>query len=113
LATLEECEKALQDLAATLASREPSDKRKSLDRTMSCEIRDLGVVFSGRLREGRLDDITQVDAVPAGAQIKLAMKSDELIKLVDGELNMAAAWATGKVKVDASMRDILKLRSIF
>jgi putative sterol carrier protein len=41
------------------------------------------------------------------------MKGDDLVKLVAGELNMAAAWATGRVKVDASVRDIIKLRSIF
>lgn len=114
MATVEECEKALHGLAAALADREPSDKRKSLDRSMTCHIRDLDVVFAGRLHDGLLDGISRVDSVEsAGAQVKLALKADDLLKLVAGELNMAAAWATGRVKVDASVRDIIKLRSIF
>jgi SCP-2 sterol transfer family protein len=114
LATVEQCEQALHDLAARLAERDPSDKRKSLDRSLTCDVRDLGVVFAGQLREGRIENVRQVDSVQSvGAQVKLAMKGDDLVKLVAGELNMAAAWATGRVKVDASMRDIIKLRSIF
>jgi putative sterol carrier protein len=41
------------------------------------------------------------------------MTSDDLLKLVDGELNMASAWASGRVKIDASVFDLLKLRSVF
>ena len=100
--------------AARLAAREPSDSRSSLDRSLACVIRDLDVVFAGRLREGRLDDIHRL---PPGdrphAQVKLTMTSDDLLRLVDGELNMAGAWAKGKVKVDAGIRDLVKLRSFF
>jgi predicted lipid carrier protein YhbT len=111
LATVEECEKALHELAAQLADRDPADAKTTLERTISCHIRDLDVTWSGRLTEGRLDDIQQVGAPEA--QVKLSMKSDDLLKLVAGQLNMAAAWATGRVKVDASVRDVMRLRSIF
>jgi putative sterol carrier protein len=40
------------------------------------------------------------------------MTSDDLLALVDGRLKMASAWATGRVKIDAGIRDLLKLRSI-
>jgi putative sterol carrier protein len=113
VATVEECEKALHDLASRLDDKDPSDTRRALDRTLSCELTDLGVRFAGRLHDGRLDDVHQIAADDRSAQVKLGMKSDDLIKLVAGDLNLAAAWATGRVKVDASMRDILRLRSIF
>lgn len=111
MATVEECEKALNDLAARLAARDPSSNRSTLDRTISCHIRDLGLTWAGRLRDGRLEDITPVSSTDA--QVKLNMKSEDLLTLVAGDLNMAAAWATGRVKVDASVRDIMRLRSIF
>jgi len=111
LATVEECEKALHELAARLAARDPASNRSPLDRTMSCHVRDLDMTWAGRLRDGHLDDIHQVSV--ADAQVKLSMNSEDLLTLVAGELNIAAAWATGRVKVDASVRDIMRLRSIF
>ena len=114
LATVEECEHALHGLAARLADRDGSEHRHALDRSLSCTLRDLGVTFTGRLHDGELADINQLDAgEKADAQIKLTMSSDDLLKLVAGELHLASAWAKGHVKVDASIRDVLRLRSIF
>jgi putative sterol carrier protein len=41
------------------------------------------------------------------------MTSDDLVALVHGDLKMATAWATGRVKIDAGVRDLVRLRSIF
>ena len=112
MATVEECEQALHQLAARLASANGATKEHTaLDRTLSCAIRDLGVVFAARLKDGELLDIRQVPA--ADAQVRMAMSSDDLLRLVAGELHMASAWATGRVRIDASMRDLLRLRSVF
>jgi hypothetical protein len=45
--------------------------------------------------------------------VKLTMTSDDLLKLVAGELAMGSAWATGRIKIAASIFDLLKLRSVF
>lgn len=112
MATVEECEKAFRDLAARLGTvDEHRRKQVVLDRSLSCTLRDLGVVFAGQLRDGELRDIRQVGT--ADAQIKLTMASDDLLKLTSGELSFAQAWATGKLRVDANVFDLLKLRSIF
>ena len=73
-----------------------------------------GSAFGARLHNGVLNDITQID-VPAAreAQVKLRMTGADLIRLTNGELNFAQAWAKGQVKIDASVFDLLKLRSIF
>lgn len=112
MATVEECERALHDLASMLASADP-DKRKTaaLDRSLSCTLRDLDVVFAGRLRDGELLDIRRVET--ADAQVRLTMTSDDLLELTKGQLNFATAWATGRLRVDANVFDLLKLRSIF
>ena len=111
MATLEECEQALGDLAGRLAANESARRSVSFDRTLTCAIRDLDVVFAGRLKGGELVDIRR--APSKDAQIKLSMNSDDLVALVAGRLKMASAWATGRVKVDASIRDMLRLRSLF
>lgn len=112
MATTAECEQAFRQLAERLADADPSARKKaSFDRTLTCRLTDLDVIFAGRLREGSLTEIRQV--VTRDAQVRMSMTSDDLIKLVAGELNMGSAWATGRVKIDAGVFDLLKLRSIF
>ena len=38
--------------------------------------------------------------------------SDDLIALTDGDLAFAPAWASGRVKLEAGLRDMLRLRSL-
>jgi len=111
VATVEQCEQALHALADKLAGNDPSRRNLGFDRSMTCSIRDLDVVFGGRLTDGRLVDVSR--ATSREAQIRLTMGSDDLIALVEGNLKIASAWATGRVKVEAGVRDLIKLRSIF
>lgn len=112
MASVEECERAFRGLAANLAGADSAARQKaSFDRSLTCSLRDLKVIFAGRLHDGHLLDIQQVDK--ADAQIRLTMSSDDLLGLVAGELSMGSAWATGRIKIDASIFDLLRLRSIF
>jgi putative sterol carrier protein len=112
MATVEECEAAFHDLAAKLATADNGAKKQAaFDRSISCTLRDLDVIFYGRLQDGELIDIHRVTA--PDAQVKLSMTSDDLLQLTAGELNFAAAWVSGAVKVDANIFDLLKLRSAF
>jgi alkyl sulfatase BDS1-like metallo-beta-lactamase superfamily hydrolase len=112
MATVEQCERAFGSLAAKLSSADAATRDKAaLNRSVSCELRDLDVTFGGQLRDGALHDVRQV--AKSDAQIKLAMSSDDLIALTDGQLNLVQAWASGRVKIEASVFDLLKLRSAF
>jgi putative sterol carrier protein len=46
------------------------------------------------------------------ADIRLTMTSDDLIALTEGKLHFGPAWATGRVKLEAGLRDLLRLRKI-
>lgn len=110
MATREECLVALQGLAARLSEVDPDVRRKhTLDRSLSCTISDLDVTFTARLHDGRLEDIRDDGE---SAQIRLHVDSDDLLALVDGRLNFASAWAKGKLRVDASVLDLLRLRTL-
>jgi len=112
MASVEECERAFHDLAAKLSGADQAARKKaSFDRSLTCTLPDLKVIFAGQLRDGQLLDIRQVDE--ADAQVRMTMTSDDLIELVAGELSMGSAWATGRIKIDASVFDLLKLRSVF
>jgi hypothetical protein len=114
MATVEECRAALAQLSLNLARAE-GDLRAAtaLDRSLSCRITDLDVTFVGRLSAGRIQDVTTVPGIPADkAQIRLTMEGDDLVAMVGGELRFARAWGSGRVKVQANLRDVLRLRSL-
>lgn len=111
MATVEECEQALHELAGRLAGNSGSQVRGKLsDRSLTCELRDLKVIYGGRLHEGNLVDIRQVDGTDA--QIKMSMTSDDLLAVTQGSLHLGKAWASGRVKIHASVFDLIKLRSM-
>ena len=83
---------------------------KSLVRTVSLRVPDLDTTFQGTLRSGVLEDVTTEPR--DRAQIRLTINSDDLIQLVDGDLNFASSWARGRVKLEASFGDLLKLRKL-
>lgn len=109
-----ECRSALTRLSENLAAAE-GDVRgaASLDRSLSCHIKDLDVTFTGRLADGRIQVRDTVEGPPREkAEIRLAMTGDDLVALVDGDLNFAKAWGSGRVRLEAGFRDLLKLRSL-
>jgi alkyl sulfatase BDS1-like metallo-beta-lactamase superfamily hydrolase len=112
MATAEESDRAFHVLADRLAAVDPATRKKnSLDRSLSCSLPDIGVVFGAQLKDGLLNDIHQADK--ADGQVKLTLSSDDLVQLVNGDLKFASAWASGRIKIDASVLDLIKMRSIF
>jgi hypothetical protein len=115
MATLEECEQAVAALVDRLADVDPDVRRKyAVERTVACRVPDLDVVFLARFDdEGTISDLQVADtAAKRSAQVKLSASSDDLIALIEGRMGVPTAWATGKLKIDASMLDLLKLRSL-
>ncbi|MFF2354687.1 SCP2 sterol-binding domain-containing protein [Kitasatospora sp. NPDC058115] len=114
MADAEECRQALEQLSRNVA-KATGDVRKAaeLDRSLSCRITDLDLTFTGRLRGGSIEGLREAPGVPAAkADIRLTMSSDDLVALVDGGLNFASAWATGRVRLEAGFRDLLRLRTL-
>lgn len=114
MATIEECRAALEQLSRNMAKAE-GDARvaTTLDRSLSCRITDLDVTFVGRLAGGTITDVVTVPGTPAEkAQIRLTMTGDDLVATVGGELSFAKAWGSGRIRVHASLRDVLRLRSL-
>ena len=111
MATTDQCMTALQGILGKLAANPAAE---GLDRSVSCRLTDLGEVVRGRLSSGSFHDLTVVpdgSGVPK-ADIRLTMASDDLIALTDGRLSFGPAWATGRVKLEAGLRDILRLRKL-
>ncbi|WP_030814757.1 SCP2 sterol-binding domain-containing protein [Streptomyces sp. NRRL S-337] len=114
MATLDQCRAALDRLAQNLSSADGKVRgAAALDRSLSCRITDLDVTFLGRLAQGSIQDVTCVPGPPPDkAEIRLSMTGDDLVALVDGRLNFARAWGSGRVKLEAGLRDLLRLRTL-
>lgn len=116
MATAKQCRAALDRLVDTVDGVDPSARAKHIpQRTVLCQVRDLDVVFTARLDPDGVHDLTQVKVgtdIP-DTDVRLALDSDDLIALADGKEDFVSAWLRGRVHVSASMRDMLRLRSLF
>jgi predicted lipid carrier protein YhbT len=112
MASLDQCRRALHDLVERLAEVDPDLRKKhSVDRTLSCHIPDLDVTFYGSLTEEGLENVSEKPPAEE-AQVRLTVDSDDLLALCQGELPFASAWARGRIRIDASVLDLLRLRSL-
>ncbi|GAB2885329.1 hypothetical protein GCM10027074_62280 [Streptomyces deserti] len=114
MATIEECRAALDKLSDNMQNAE-GDVREAaaLDRSVSCHIKDLDVTFVGRLENGRIVVHDTLEGPPREkAEIRLALTGDDLVALVNGELNFAKAWGSGRVRLEAGLRDVFRLRKL-
>lgn len=110
MASVAECDAALRTLAKRLTDLDPALRSKYVvERTVSCRVPDLETTWSGRLCDGGLVDVTRDDGNKA--QVRLTVSSDDLLALLEGRMAVPTAVATGKVRVQASPFDLLRLSS--
>ena len=97
-----------------LAEPEPKRRKIIVERSVSVFVPDLATVFDMRLTVDGLTDITHrsQDAPAPEPQVRITVGSDDLVGLADGRLDPARAILTRRVKVDASMGDLLRMRKL-
>jgi predicted lipid carrier protein YhbT len=114
VASVQDCERALRSLLDRYAAVDADTRtRHAVDRTISWHVTDLDVVFRVRVADGVMGELQHAAAVSGvdGAQVRLAAASDDLVALACGALSPPAAWASGRLRVEASVLDLLRLRS--
>lgn len=114
MASQQECEQAVQSLVDRVAALDPELRRKhTMDRTLSWRVPDLDLGFLAKLDANGLSGL-DVDAAETttSAQIRLTSTSDDLVALLAGALAAPVAWATGRLKVEASVFDLIRLRTL-
>jgi predicted lipid carrier protein YhbT len=113
MASIEQCREALQALAGRLTEMSPDDRASYFGkRSMSCHVTDLGVTFVTRFTDQGAEPVTEAKPGDPPADIRLTANSDDVISLAATPANIARMWLSGRVKVQASMRDLLALRKL-
>jgi len=113
VASRTECDSAVRLIIDKLAEVDPDLRcRYTVDRSVSCRVSDLGMTYSARLCDDGLCDLSMDGDVASRAQVRLTVASDDLLALVHGRLTVPSAWALGKLRVQASPLDLLKLRTL-
>jgi hypothetical protein len=113
MATAEECRKALESLTARISTMSPDDRAEYLtDRTLSCEIPDLGVTFLTRLEPDGADPVREAGEGDPPAQVRFIANSDVVVSIADDPGSFARAWLTGRLKVQGNVFDLLRLRKL-
>ena len=113
MATAEECRKALESLTALISNLYPDARVNHLvDRTFSCRIPDLNITFITRLGAHGADPVTEADGQAQPAQVRFTANSDVVVSITDDPGSFARAWLNGRLKIEGSIFDLLRLRKL-
>jgi SCP-2 sterol transfer family protein len=108
----EECREALQKLVGRLAELSPSDRENYFgNRSVSLTIPDLGITYVTKLDSGD-EQVREAQPGEPPADIRLTASSDEVVSLSESPMNIARSWVAGRVKIEASMKDLFRLRKL-
>jgi len=113
MATAEECRVALDSLAGRLARLGPEQRTAHLvERDISCEVADLGITFVTRLGPDGAAPVSEQNGTGTRAQVRFTTRSDDLLAIAHDPGMFARAWLTGRIRVEASVFDLLRLRKL-
>ena len=114
MATAEECRTALEALAGRITEVDPAERCRQSWRTAPSAARS-PISASRSSRSSGPDGAGPVTEARPGdppAQVRFTAPSDELLAISGDPKRFARAWLTGRVKVNASICDILRLRKL-
>jgi predicted lipid carrier protein YhbT len=111
VASVEEVEEILARLVARFSEIDPSYRAMLPSRrTIEARCPDLDLVHWAEWRNGELHVL---DEAPNGrADIRISVRSDDLLAMANGDLAFGRAYASNKVRLDASVTDLLRLRAV-
>lgn len=79
-------------------------------RVIEATCTDLGLMYHARWRFGQLGEL--VPGAATRPDIRIHVASTDLVQLADGTLPFRRAWSEQRVRIDASMADLIRLRAV-
>jgi predicted lipid carrier protein YhbT len=113
VASKTEVEKQLQVLLGRLAQNHDSVRSAIPERkVLRCHVTDLDTVWYAVIEAGQVSAPSETPPDDGRVDITLRVGSDDLVDLIEGRRSFLSAFTSGKVKVDASIIDLLRLRAL-
>jgi putative sterol carrier protein len=114
VATKDEVSRAIERLMARLDGNEANVRSAIPGRkVMGCLVLDLDASWYSVIDNGHVSPPTQTPPPGEPVAVLLKVSSDDLIDLVEERTSFMSAFLSGKVRVDASFTDLLRLRTLF
>lgn len=111
MATVDEVEKVLDGLLLRVGELDAGTRSVLPDRrTIEARCPDLELVRYARWHDGVL--IPLDEPPPRRADIRVSVRSDDLVAIASGDLPFGRAYAANRLRLDASMTDLLRLRAL-
>lgn len=114
MASKEEVEARLGELIDKLGQNEEAARAlgRSLPdpRILELHVTDLDLRYWTELSAGRLGALTT--GAHDEAHIRISTSSDDLIEFVEGGASLFSAYVSGRIRIEASFSDLLKLRKL-
>ncbi len=79
-------------------------------RTIEASCPDIGLTRHALWRRGVLELLDEVP--PRRPDIRISVHSDDLLAIASGELPFSRALASNRLRLDASMADLIRLRAV-
>jgi predicted lipid carrier protein YhbT len=111
VATVAEVEAVLADLLARFGQVD-SGTRAVLPnrRTIEARCPDIDLVHYAEWRDGELTVLDQ--APPRRPDIRVTVDSDDLMAIAEGRMSFSRAYTANRIRLEASMTDLLRLRAV-
>jgi putative sterol carrier protein len=81
-------------------------------KVLRCQVSDLDTVWYSVIDAGHVSRPTETPPDDGRVDITLRVGSDDLVDLIEGRQSFLSAFTSGRVKVDASIMDMLRLRAL-
>lgn len=110
MAEVEEIERILDGVLGRLTDLDPNTRSMLPSRrTIEARCPDLDLVRHAEWRQGQLH---LLDVAPSRRpDIRISVRSDDIVRISEGDLTFGQAYLAGRVRIDASMSDLLRLRA--
>ncbi|PDP87700.1 SCP-2 sterol transfer family protein [Glycomyces fuscus] len=115
MSSIDACLAGIEKVNQRILARPDEERRKHIrERSLSVEVPDLETVFDMRLTLNGLVDVSPrpADRPAPRAQVRITVGSDDLVALAEDRLDAAKALFGRRVRIDASVGDLLRVRRL-
>jgi hypothetical protein len=113
MATADEVRAALESLTGRISSMDAQARADHLlERTLSCRVPDLDVTYLTQLGPDGHDGVREAGPGAPPAQIRFTARSDDVVAVAADPGSFLRAWLSGRLRVEGSVLDLIRLRRL-